>query len=137
VLSNVYCPSGKLTVSQFGKLLKADFPLTSVYLKSHNSQQSSARKSDSHSDSERPSFKSLHKSEYVRNTASTQRETIIKSENDQKPIDARRYDAFISTIEYDFDDSRDESDKPQYKFYDLYRGRSTERERKFLKGTRF
>ena len=122
-------------MSEFGKILKSDFPLTSLNLKVHNSQHSSSRQSERDTESERPSFKSLHKSEYVRNTASTQRETVIKSVTEQKPIDARRYDAFMSTVEYDFEDSRDESDRPQYKFYDLYRGRSTERDRKFMRGT--
>lgn len=134
VLTQVYCPTGKLTVSQFGKLLKTDFPLTlSTNVKS-KSVLSSSRNSESGNGSEKPSFRSLHKSVYIRSTASTQRQTNLKSLTDQKPVDARRYDAFLDSQEYDFEDSGDESDKPQYKFYDLYRGRSTDKERKFRNG---
>lgn len=130
VLSKVFCANGnKLTVSWFIKVLKSMHPLTAW--KSSDQKASSSRSSHRTTAQERPSFKSLHKSAYLRSTSSTQRDSLAKSAcEDSRPIDARRYDAFVSSIRYDFDASRDECSDAggTYDFYDLYRGsRSVDR----------
>lgn len=108
--------------------MKADFPLTTNSLRLQDTSQRSSRQSLSQQQSDRPSFRSLHKCEYIRSTASTQRETnLLDSVSNQKPIDARRYEAFMSSLVYDFDDSVDGEGMEQYKFYDMYRGKSTDR----------
>lgn len=133
MLNKVLFSRGVLTVSWFIKILKSKHPLTLWLSDSINSSPRSSIKTPGR---ERPSFRSLHKSDYLRNTASTQRESLLKSAcQESKAIDARRYDAFLSSVDYDFDDSKDDFGGLNYDFYDIYRGgRSVERKNKYKEG---
>lgn len=81
--------------------------------------------------SERPSAHSLHKADYLQRSTVVTRASLTSDYSGNRCVDARRYDAFLESQEYDFNDP-EVSDRKSFNFYELYRsGRSSEKKRKY------
>ena len=121
----MFCGETALTPAKFQALFRRNV------LNSQQSQKNQGTFRKEEIFSERSSTKSLFKSDYLQKSGLVTRATLAADFSTDRCVDARRYEAFLESQEYDFNEP-DPSDRKSFNFYDLYRsGRSTEKKRKY------
>lgn len=127
VLDEIFCGGGIVTPARFSTLFRQHTILG-------NAPRRPEPKAEA-ADSRRSSVRSLHSNEFMQKTAASgvTRATMASDFSSERCIDARRYESFLDSQKYDFNDD-DNNDEKTFNFYDVYRfgSRPIDRKKKYL-----